>query len=340
MVIFLGGTMYVTPQKILLIATSLFVLLPVGINVKKILNENQKIELHNQRVKEAQECMDAKQWKCAENNIRSLLLDSPGNQNLQLHLAGILFEEERYEECIRYIEGLQFEHADLQYLLQKSKQLIREKQELGIENSGHFRLEFEGNPTRMDVMEALSVLEVAYDSLGGLFHFYPEDKIHIVLYKSSEYQGIGPRPDWVGAVFDGKLRIPVGLMQSREVYRPILFHELTHAFIRAMTTSNIPIWMNEGIAQVIDGSKTGKARPAGKTPTLKELQTPFIQESRTEKAELLYWYSEKMVQRLLSYSAEPFRAFHDCLRDIRELGIDSSLKRHFGISEQELFQAI
>lgn len=107
MVIFLGGTMYVTPQKILLIATSLFVLLPVGINVKKILNENQKIELHNQRVKEAQECMDAKQWKCAENNIRSLLLDSPENQNLQLHLAGILFEEERYEECIRYIEGLQ-----------------------------------------------------------------------------------------------------------------------------------------------------------------------------------------------------------------------------------------
>ena len=47
------------------------------------------------------------------------------------------------------------------FFLQKSRQLIRENQELGIENSRHFRLEFEGNPTRMDVMEVLSVLEVA-----------------------------------------------------------------------------------------------------------------------------------------------------------------------------------
>lgn len=94
------------------------------------------------------------------------------------------------------------------FLLQKSRQLIRENQELGIENSGHFRLEFEGNPTRMDVME------------------------------------------------------------------------------------------------------------------------------------LLYWYSEQMTHRLLSHSEEPFLAFRNCLQDIRELGFDNSLKRHFGISEKELFQSL
>ena len=57
--------------------------------------------------------------------------------------------------------GCQTMEMRRKFLLQKSRQLIRENQELGIENSGHFRLEFEGNPTRMDVMEALSVLEVA-----------------------------------------------------------------------------------------------------------------------------------------------------------------------------------
>ena len=104
--------------------------------------------------------------------------------------------------------GCQTMEMRRKFLLQKSRQLIRENQELGIENSGHFRLEFEGNPTRMDVME------------------------------------------------------------------------------------------------------------------------------------LLYWYSEQMTYRLLSHSEEPFLAFRNCLQDIRELGFDNSLKRHFGISEKELFQSL
>ena len=76
----------------------------------------------------------------------------------------------------------------------------------------HFRVEFERNPSKSDVMEALAVLEVAYDSLCNLFDFRPENKMSLVLYRSREYQGMGPRPDWVAAVFDGKLRVPVEMM--------------------------------------------------------------------------------------------------------------------------------
>lgn len=311
-----------------------------GQKIRKHFLENEKVELHNQLVLETQECLDAKQWKCAEKNVRELLQENPQDENLQLHLAGILFEQERYRECQNYIQTLHFKHSDLDFLMEKSAQLMREMENLGIENSGHFRLEFEGNPSREDVMEALSVLEVAYDSLGGLFHFYPEDKLTIVLYKSTEYQGIGPRPNWVGAVFDGKLRIPVGMMQVRTVYRPVLFHELTHAFVRAMTRAAVPLWMNEGIAQIIDGSQTDKNCPAGNPPTLSELTESFVKQENRQKAEMLYWYSEKMVQEMLKNSANPFLDFRDCLKDLKNFGLDQSLKKYFITSAEELFETI
>ncbi len=319
----------------------LFVLF-CGQKIRGLLAERSAVEKYNRFVSKTQECLYSREWKCAEKNVRHLLEKKPNDTNLQLHLAGILFEEERYEECIEYIAGLKFRHPDLEFLSQKSAQLLREMRELGIENSGHFRLELEGRFSRNDVMEVLSVLEVAYDSLGELFHFYPEDKFHVVLYRSSEYQGIGPRPDWVGAVFDGKIRVPVGMMQVRNVYRPMLFHELTHAFVRAMTRAKIPLWLNEGIAQVVDGSRTRKERPPGNPPTIQELTEPFVNRENSSDAEILYWYSERMVQVLLknSKTSEPFREFRDCLRDLQNLGIDVSLKKHFGMTSEEILSSV
>lgn len=66
--IFRGGLKINAYEKILLMAICLFLLLPFGIQFKKSLDENKKIEIHNQRVKNAQECIDARQWKCAENS--------------------------------------------------------------------------------------------------------------------------------------------------------------------------------------------------------------------------------------------------------------------------------
>lgn len=313
-----------------------------GQKLRGYLAERCAIEEYNRLVFETQECLDSREWKCAEKNVRRLLEKTPNDTNLQLHLAGILFEEERYEKCMEYIAGLKFHHPDLEFLSQKSAMLLREMRELGIENSGHFRLELEGKFSREDVMEVLSVLEVAYDSLGGLFHFYPEDKFSAVLYRNSEYQGIDPRPDWVGAVFDGKIRVPVGMMHHRNIYRPMLFHELTHAFVRAMTRAKIPTWLNEGIAQVIDASRSGKEKPDGNLPTIRELAEPFINRENRSDAEILYWYSERMVQVLLknSKSADPFREFRDCLLDLKSLGTDASLKKHFGMTSEEILLSV
>lgn len=317
----------------------------VSVNIFFIAEKKQRaaLERHENMIAETNACLNAGDWKCVEKNVRELLKESPNDTNLQLHLAGVLFEQERYMECVQYIESLNFRNSDLNYLVEKSILLEREMENLGVEKSMHFRLEFDGTPTKKDVMEALAVLEVAYDSLSILFGFMPENKICVVLYEEKEYQGVGPHPDWVGAIFDGKLRIPVNLMEYREVYRPVLFHELTHAFVRSMTRAELPFWLNEGIAQVIDGLRKGRERPEGATPNLKTLTEQFVQHSSTELAIKLYWYSMKMVEELLRIGGggtDFFRKFTQCMQDVHRLGFDKALQTHFGVTAEELLESV
>jgi hypothetical protein len=299
----------------------------------------EAFDKHEALIAETNECLDMAEWNCAEKNVRALLKETPDDQNLQLHLAGILFEQERYEDCIAYVQSRKFSHEDLNYLKQKSESLIREIETLGLERSMHFRVEFEGRPARKDIMEALAVLEVAYDSLCHLFDFHPENKMNLVLYESTQYQGIGPRPEWVGAVFDGKLRIPVNVMAYREIYRPMFFHELTHAFIRAMTRHHIPLWVNEGIAQVIDASRTGMQRPDGGVPSIEALSTPFVNENNTGTAVKLYWYSQAMVERLLARNASLVH-FREFIQSMRTLGDESALQKFYGVTTQQLLDEV
>ena len=299
----------------------------------------EAFDKHEALIAETNECLEMAEWNCAEKNVRTLLKETPDDQNLQLHLAGILFEQERYEDCIAYVQSRNFKHEDLDFLKQKSESLMREMAELQLERSMHFRVEFEGRPSRSDVMEALSVLEVAYDSLCRLFDFHPENKMHLVLYESSQYQGIGPRPEWVGAVFDGKLRIPVNVMAYREIYRPMFFHELKHAFVRAMTRHHVPLWVNEGIAQVIDASRTGIARPEGGAPSIEALTTPFVNENNTSAAVKLYWYSQAMVERLLARNASLVH-FRDYIQNMRQLGDEEALQKFYGVTTQQLLDEV
>lgn len=307
--------------------------------VRLRLAENAAIEKHNEIVKETDECINAGDWLCAEKDLRILLKESPNDKNLQLHLANVIFEQERYEDCIAYIAKLGYSDENLNFLMEKSKSLIHEMQTLGLERSSHFRLEFEGRPSRDDVLEALSVLEVAYDSLCRLFDFRPENKLQVVLHQTADYGGIGSRPDWVGAVFDGKLRIPVNVMRYREIYRPMLFHELTHAFIRAMVRFKIPTWINEGVAQVIDASRNEMLRPAGEIPSITALTEPFVDEKDSDGAIKLYWYSQKMVEGLLKRNSD-FVYLKNFIQSLKFIDAESALNKFYGVTAQQLLNEI
>lgn len=336
-------------KPLIIIISSFLAVFYIGYNVKKYSAMAEEVRKYNALVEETNECLEAGEWNCAEKNVRILLKETPDDTNLHLHLAGILYEQERYRECIHFIDSLHYTDKDFAFIREKSESLIREMAELNLESSSHFRLEFEGQPSRNDILEALSVLEIAYDSLCHLFDFRPENKMRLVLYQSADYQGLGSRPDWVGAVFDGKLRVPVNVMQYREVYRPLLFHELTHAFVRAMTRAKVPLWLNEGLAQVVDASRNDEPRPVGAKPSLKMLTEPFVNQENREVATTLYWYSQRMVEALLYRdgvapgslgSLQQIRKLRMCIQEFRNLGPDEALKKYFGLTSEMLLERV
>lgn len=301
--------------------------------------QNDEVASYNALVKEANECLSVSDWRCAERNTYALLKVDPNDTILQNNYATILIEQERYEDCIAFVSGLNRSSETLEMMKRKAALLQQEADELHLEKSLHFRLEYDGNPSRSNVMEALAVLEVAYDSLATLFDFNPENKISLVLHQADGHSGVGPRPDWVGAVFDGKLRVPENIMEYSGVYRPMLFHELTHCFLRGMTYVKIPFWVNEGIAQVVDASRNDVEKPAGGKPSLKDLDNAFVQQDRRDMAEKLYWYSQKMVEGMLARNGS-FVHFRKYVQDLRKLGPEKALKLYYGVTAEQLLEEV
>ena len=299
----------------------------------------RNVEKYNQVVQEFNLCMEAFDWNCAEKNVRILLQEDPSDTVAQNNLAAILLEQERYGECISYVESLTRKSENLKFLKNKAALLQRELEELHLEQSFHFRLEYDGAPSRTNVMEALAVLEVAYDSISTLFQFEPSNKMRLVLYQADEHTGVGPRPDWVGAIYDGKLRVPENIMSYRAAYRPMLFHELTHSFVRGMTYGHVPQWINEGIAQVIDGSRRDVPNPGGPAPSLKDLSDSFVNEGSRDKAEKLYWYSQKMVEGMLRRNGSLVH-FREFIQDLNRLGEKDALDRYYSVTAEQLLEEV
>lgn len=81
----------------------------------------------------------------------------------------------------------------------------------------------------------------------------------MILYTEQAFADITRAPGWVGALNDGRIRVPVeGLTSVSEELSRVLKHELTHSFIRQKTRERCPTWLNEGLAQWMEGKRSGE----------------------------------------------------------------------------------
>ena len=121
----------------------------------------------------------------------------------------------------------------------------------GRDVSRHFTIEYDGPVPGEVARTALRLLEEAYDRLWPDFGRSPQQDVPVILYSRALFEEITGSPAWVAGSFDGKIRVPVGGLrtaQDAKRLRPILAHELTHAFIRANVPGSLPLWFEEGLA--------------------------------------------------------------------------------------------
>jgi hypothetical protein len=138
--------------------------------------------------------------------------------------------------------------------LRKAQREQTAESSFGQEETGHFTLRFEGGQSSAALrQEILATLESHYTALASELGASPSASIPVTLYTKEAFFDVTQAPGWVGAINDGKLRIPIeGVSGMTPELSRVLRHELAHSFIAQITHNRCPTWLNEGVAQALE----------------------------------------------------------------------------------------
>jgi tetratricopeptide (TPR) repeat protein len=147
--------------------------------------------------------------------------------------------------------------------LAKAQRDLEEERSYRAEESGHFTLRYSGGATAMFLPgEILRTLETHFRAIESELNYTPPDSISVVLYTDQAFRDITSAPRWAGALNDGRIRVPIqGLTAVDANLSRVLKHELTHSFIHQKTGGACPTWLNEGLAQWMEGKRSEKFAP-------------------------------------------------------------------------------
>jgi tetratricopeptide (TPR) repeat protein len=233
------------------------------------------------------------------------LRNNPGNQALQNLVNNVRKEqpiEERFSEKQGYHFLLRYEGAQGGYDEEK------QRHQLGEEVLGH--------------------LEEAYNFVGRELDYYPRDQIPVILYTNEQFKEIIHAPSWAGGRYDGKIRIPLkGLRPGSSFLKALLYHEYTHAVVHFLGGERVPAWLNEGLAQYMEGGShqdkirlVQQAKAKSALLPLVGLSQSFGQFSDRQRADLAYAQSLSAVQFFLERNS-----IFDLRKVISLLGRGSSI---------------
>jgi tetratricopeptide (TPR) repeat protein len=168
--------------------------------------------------------------------------------------------------------------SDTQAALDKALRDKAEEDSYRENESAHFQLKYSGEAEPALAHDVLHTLEVHFEEISSELGYTPPEPIGVVLYTQQAFADITRAPGWVGALNDGRIRVPVqGLTSVNSELSRVLKHELTHSFIQQKTRGRAPTWIQEGVAQWMEGKRSeesatvlvqiydaGQAAPLGK----------------------------------------------------------------------------
>lgn len=145
-------------------------------------------------------------------------------------------------------------HAEGRQLLDKIERERRAEAGYRKDESKHFVVKYRGSRELEVRRVVLEILERAYESVGREFNFFPSEKVTVILYPEERFQEVSGTHHWASGLFDGKIRLPVGTHQGRTpALERLLTHEYTHAVVHLLAKGRAPRWLQEGLAQHIEG---------------------------------------------------------------------------------------
>jgi len=208
---------------------------------------------------------------------------------------------------------------------------------LNAQTTWHFTVLFENVEEQKELRQrVLDVLERVYSRVTRQFSFYPKSFTSVVIYSSrSDYNaGVAGAPTWSTAVYNGKIRIPLGETSMDESgLETVLAHEFTHVVVDQISNGgSVPAWLNEGLAQIMeakdmdwaeqrvkDGMKIQRRTGKGLLP-LKSMGASFTGIRDSDSARLAYGEAYLFT----SYLIDKY-AFYRMIQIMEDLAGGSSL---------------
>jgi tetratricopeptide (TPR) repeat protein len=198
---------------------------------------------------------------------------------------------------------------DIAKLLEKAETDRAAESNFRSGQTSHFTLHYEGSAAPQLATEILRTLEDDYRSIQAELRFAPQEPVAVVLYTQQGFRDITRAPSWAGAWNDGRIRLPVqGVAFVSDPMARVLKHELTHSFVRQQTQGHCPQWLHEGLAQWMEGRRTGESArilvemyERRAVPPLKVLEGSWIEYSSAQ-AGLAYAWSLAATEYIVAHS--------------------------------------
>jgi len=267
----------------------------------------------------------------------SVVLDGlardPDEPTLLELLGDLRDRQERVDDALRaWSRALELAPAErLQSKVERARRELSAGRHYALDTSPHFNLRYDEHVDDGLARSILEFLEEQYWIVGGQLGHAPPQPITVLLYPRQEFRDVTGAAEWVGGMYDGKIRVPLGGLRALdERAARVLVHELTHAVLHSKTRGNCPRWLHEGLAQRMEGRA---ADPASDKRIASDLagSDPALWESRG--------FSYPMAMSLTRY-VESLRGFRGIVRLLERLEDgatpDSALRAELGYDYAEL----
>ena len=242
---------------------------------------------------------DAQEW------FEQALTLNPRYRNASEWLGELHYRAGRFNDAIAVYEAA-LKHAPASAL---ETRLTEWRKEASLQSrfyearSPHFSVRFEGPGDEMLARRAVERLEEQYWRIGQALTTYPPEPITVVLYTQEQFRDITRLPSWTAAAYDGRIHVPMrdALAQTEEIDR-VLGHEFVHAVVVMLGGRNVPVWLNEGLATILErGGAEESERVLAATrarPRLDQLHRSFSGLSDAD-AQVAYALSARAVRRMM-----------------------------------------
>lgn len=239
---------------------------------------------------------------------------APDEVDARLLLGDALaLADELAEAVVHYDRAVELAEGDKRALATRAAE--RTRRQLAVERdyvteaSTSFLLR---HPPGTNFLELLSVLERARGEVVADLGLRPSNRALVVLYPPDDFREVTGTHDWVGGLFDRKIRLPIGDIHSEGPRIEAAFrHEFAHLLVSEIAP-RCPAFLNEGLAQFVEFGRgeglsrlvefvEGHGMARESVPDLSELPDSFLSLSDKTQVSLGYRLSFAFVDHVVAH---------------------------------------